>query len=423
MNFYHLAQAYLPKGFTFTFSVGFFLILPLMMGREEFGLFAFLWALQVTKSAVVSAGGSQYVLRELAARTACKDIGISRPYAARIVFFYPALIALAFLLLEVFLLNRTISAFPEGYSLEFAMLTTASAYFLNLVGHATSFMRVAGQQGMGLMAKEIGAPMIFLLSYAGIGMSCGLELAFSLYLAIIAATSTAALSTVFVSRRLRGRFFNTATRSRLTLDFWMNAVLSTVSGQIDILLGGMMLNAEALGNYQIVKRLANIVLIPKTISVWMTSVALSAAVAEQSRGALICALQSSRDLVLVPGAVIMALLVAGFPIAVEIYSIALVEVWLSFAALVLASSVGLFFCANTMAATAFRLERFNLLGRVLGISVFALAVYLPEDWTFTGLALLYLLSYSTFQITVWLAVWFRRGIDTSLWPALSGRKV
>lgn len=396
------------------------LLLAAILSPADFGRFVFLWAVVSLLSAFAALGGHGYLMREASARQADPVFGVTRLEAAVIVFVWPAALLLA-VAAAVLVFGPTLLSWTgrEPPVVTNVALVSAAAFMLVLLGHAATPFRIEGQQVFSMLVRDAGPHAILILSalVAGASGSTSSWVVLTAFVCITAALVTALFLRVFVFRRTYTPFWREAgsKRGKGILDFWGNTILSTVSSQIDILLGGLVLSDVALGQYQILKRLANLTSLPQIVADWAKIVDVGRLFAANELARVQNACRDGARISFLPSVVLLLIMIGAMPVILSFYEIESdSRAWSVFLLLAGASLANVFCGINFIVANQCGMERHALYARILAVLLVAFGILLKGN-ELSDVALAFAAFFASTVSNLALVIWLRRnlGIDTS----------
>lgn len=397
------------------------LVIAYLMEPGAFGRYAFMWALAMTLSAVVSLGAPSLLLRDLSAYQAPEYRGITRRHALRLVLVWPAAltgIAIAALIVPGPALMQMIgkSMLPGASILRVA----AAAYALNVINVLVVIYRITGHPGLSMALRDAGPQSLMMVGALGLAAAGALtpETLFTAFLVLAAASILICL--IALRRKLAQTLAQLPQRhdSPVAISvsgFWGSTVVSMIWTQIDILLAAIFLPATSLGHYQVLKRIANLAGMPVVVANWAVVVKIGTAFARGDRARIQALCVRAIRLSLVPLLGLIVLTLLAMPLIIESFDISdAATPWLTLAILLAGSAINVLFGTNFLLAAQCRLEKTALLARVAGIvATSALTLALARygvAWVAFSFAAGVLLS----NLAVWARVRARLGVDTSL---------
>lgn len=386
MLFHPAARAILLRGGLVAGHMAVLVVLAFVLGLDVFGALIVLWGMALVAAGVLGFGAPLVLLARLADGRGMHPFGV-----LALCVLMPVLAAAA-----VYpLLHLVWPGVPWA-----AVLATALA--VHLATCLGSVARALGSLHLSMALRD-GAPVLA-LGLAGI---VGADAAVTLWLA----AGLLGLFCAFVAwacwrhpqrRQIigQGRHFD-----MLHPSLWASAVLGMVLAQVDIIIGGQMLTPEQIGVYALVRRLANLVVLPMSVATWVSAGPISAAHAARDPVALRQASDAGAAVALWPG---IALAVAILPVAWWVPGLdgAVLLVLLAGALLQLIFAQGITVASLTGHGDLVAGAR---LAGVLGYLVFAL-VATPLDPV--GNALAYALGTSLCSALLWLRLWRGTGVNT-----------
>jgi O-antigen/teichoic acid export membrane protein len=391
------------------------------LAPAEFGRFVFLWALTQSFGAVASLGGHTYLLREASARQGDPSRGV-RPHEALLI----GLIFPTALLMGLGLGAWSIGEFIARWLGTRALtpieisVVVAAAWVLILLGHLATPFRIRERLTLSMLLRDAGPHLLLIL---GLGFALAADrpdsIGVLIGLAAVGGVSIIFLAgSIFLSKReLTPLWRETGGKRGPGLrSFWGNTVLGTATAQIDILLGALFLGSVELGQYQILKRLANLSGLPQIVANWTVVVGLGRAFAEKDLIQVQALCRKGAIIAFVPGLILLAMIAATLPIFFWFYEIPNVpSTWYVFSLLGAASLSNLACGVNFAAAAQCHLEAYALIARLSGVvAAIIIILVFGTSLTVQGLAFATLLSLATANMILSIALRHRLSIDTSV---------
>lgn len=393
------------------------LIVALVVERGAFGRFVLLWSYAQVASALLSAGGPAYLLREYAGQAGA-GTGLPRVRQALVLaFVWPAVIGALLGVLGLALRRSGFVPIEDPPSL---LLVVAVAYLLNLLSIGASLLRVQERTSLAMTAKDAG-PQVVLVVVALILAAAGpvrerelmLGVAAGLILLLLAG---AVLAWPRGSGPAAARAGTPPIPGGGPLAFWGSAVLTALWGQADIVLAGHVLAPVDLGAYGILRRLANLAGLPQIVANWMSVVPVRRAFLDSDRDRLQRACRNVLGISLLPALALGVGLVLAAPVLLNLFDIGQVHAGvLTLAVLVLAALVNVASGVNFAVASQCHLEAFGLASRALGIGATVAVVLWP--WGDPGLlrvGMATLASSLAANLLLLAVIWTRLRIDPSV---------
>lgn len=400
---------------------------------EIFGKIVFVWNFVLIYSAVLSLGVPNFLLRELSFRIdpAHGRERLSMPTIAALVVVAPALLAAASAAALIWLYEARPGLFPEAIEGPAVIAETfLMCYLVNLTSGLASAFVLANRINHTMFVRD-GLPSatlivsIFLPDIAGDPM-LSLFANFILVQLVLALVGLGLLAT---QRRLLTRAFGRRIGAVPNIfGFWGLAASNVLVTGIDVLAGGWVLGARDLGQYQLIKRICNLVALPQVVVAWAIAIPAGQAFARHDADERTHALQeAAREgarLSLYP---LVPLLVGGAGAAIGAsawfgyglgpLSVALIVISLLSAVATVAYGPGIIIAAQA------HLEYRALGARIAGVAIFLLLALLashlaPEP---ALLAACQFVSVLMSGVLLWGLIRSRFGIDSSIF-CLLGRQ-
>ena len=395
-------------------------ILAWVLPATDFGQFVFLWAIAIALGVLAAAGGPAYLLRELSARRQKADRGI-----LPLELFTIAIVAPAIIIASVYVLYATLplNVFGLGsdkIETDHIPMVCAASYTFVLLNYFSVYLRIANLPNFAMFAGEGGQHLVLMCSSIitlAIAEASVLNI-LQMYLAVfLLSLALLVLAAIFGHLPRISIWRNPAVRRRRGLrDFWGTGVVTAVSSQIDILLGGLFLNFSSLGYYQILRKFANLANLPKLIATWTAMIPIGAAHASDDLSRVRKECRKAARNVYLPSIAIFPTIIASAIIAFHLLSYEWnLDAVLAFAALLSSAAVNLYFCTNFAVAAQCGLEKYVLVSRICGLIV-AVTIILAvgENASSFSLALSVLAALTVANLLVWASVYHRLKIDTSM---------
>ncbi|MBK0397894.1 oligosaccharide flippase family protein [Limibaculum sp. M0105] len=364
---------YAARGLVVALQAVVFLSFAAVMAPDEFGRFAFAFAVARMAASGISCGVPGYLLRELPARLATGRGPVPAAQLAVLSVGIPLTICLlawvALRDLPVDFMSFREVATGGGLLvatvliLGFALSLVSTAGTLVRVGSG-SFAGMAVQQALPFAAIALAfVPRLFGVRY---GVPELLLVAAALLL-----VSTAGLILWQWRRRTGvigagGARLDLGRAMREAAPFWGNGLLITIATQVDIVIAAAFVHEEELGSYALIRNVANLVAIPRMIANWAIATRVARAWALGDSDALRECLADGRRLSTQPaiaGAAVLALTSPGW---FYLYHVPLDAVWpwLVLALLLAANLATAFLGLSIIYASQCGLERLTLSVRI-----------------------------------------------------------
>ncbi len=392
------------------------LILALLLERDSFGRFAFLWAVTLVLTAFISMGAHLFLLRALSARQGNENTGVTPRQALTLSVVVPLILSLS-------LWGCYISAHHYDIPYLTTLLpsemfaTLAAALSINFLFHVANGYRVFGNTGSAMLLQD-GLPQMILIFVAVVlnskGNASATDVLFGFVIGSVIST-IASVSFLIRSKPVRTLFVaNSKSRQRFQTWFWASSLLSTIALNFDIVLGGFLVEASSLGDYQILRRFANLLSLPLLIANWSVAVDIGKAYAAGSNKTLGELAQKGNRLILLPALIMLAFIVAASPAVFWIYSVAFNgQSVLIFLILVCAAISNLAFGLNFMFASQCHLEQHGAVARLLGVIIgCALIALIATPIEASWLAYAALAAQLSMNFYIWFAVLRALGVNS-----------
>ena len=408
---------YVVRGGVVAVNVCSLLLLGLLMSADDFGRFVFLWSIILTTASIASIGGPQYLMREMSARQAGEQHGTTWQFAALIAFVLP-LAVLAFIGL-ISLLAAPLLEMLEmpALSLVDILMISSCAFVINATSHMATPLRIGGHQNIAMLLRDAGAQFYLIIGATSLYLSHALTIKSLLIFFAVISVSMAMITGIWILKKIgKNLLFTTQKpKTRYQLSFWWSSILGTLSSQIDILLAGLFVSPATLGNYQILKRFANLTSLPQIIANWSVIVGVGKAFANRDYKSMDFYCKKALRISLIPSLILMALCIAISPIIFRLYQISMnAENFSTYIILLLSSIISIFLGVNFVVASQCHLERAAATSRFLGMLFTGCAIlYFQSTLSLISLALFSVTGAIISQSFVWLYVKKRIGVDTS----------
>lgn len=386
-------------GLNFAIMIG----LAAYLGLAAFGALAVVWGLALVAATALSLGGPLMLLRHLTDGKGVSSLAmIWQVMVAPMV-----LAALAYPVLN--------AAFPE-----FPWLTIlAMGLGINLVTCLASIMRALGSLHMSMALRDAG-PQVAL----GLGVLTspylfdGAILMQSLFWLGLLAIGAAAWSVQHPGFdalfRSGGKPFG------IRWSLWGTSVLGMGLAQVDIIAAGHLLTPEQVGIYALLRRIANLVALPVSVATWVSAAPVSEAFGAGNHARLQQASGKGSRIAFVPALALFCIGLAALPMITE----NLQDRWV-FVVLLTGALVQAVFASSFTVATLCAQAHLAALTRLLSLFIYIIVV-LSMGATLlgpVGNALTYVGAISLGSFALWLAVWWRMGLDTSAFVGLRLREI
>lgn len=366
--------------------------LAALLGAARFGALIYLWSITLVCATVLSMGGPMVLLRGLTngqGMPAC-TVGL---YAVC----YP-------LLLAVFAWPALTAIVPAIDWL--AVLSAALA--INLSACVASILRARGSVMLSMALRDagpFGALGIGALATGGLG---------SALLVAAAVLGLVALIGLFWARSMKCLAASGhATQGAMSL--WGASVVGVAIAQMDLIVGGAFLSAEALGVYALLRRIANVVALPVSVATWLSAPAVSAAFGAQDKVALQSASAQGSRIAWTP-AVVLAGVGLAFVFGALVLPVAVLptQMVLVFVILLCGALAQAFWASGYTVATLTDAPGLSFVARLIVLTGYlALAFCQGADLSPLGNAVAYVVAMSAGSFWLCAALRRRFDVDTS----------
>jgi O-antigen/teichoic acid export membrane protein len=368
--------------------------LAALLGVGPFGSLIYLWSIALVGGTLLSVGGPMLLLRDLTSGQ-----GMTKQRIAVVVLVLPCLLAvLAFVILSV--------AAPA-----FARLPVlAAAVAINLSACVASILRARGSVMVSMALRDAG-PFVALGAGAVCAIGGSAETALLGGAGILVIFAAVAMGW---ARCLPAAPTGTAPHTARgdAGAVWGASVVGVAIAQMDLILGGAVFSAEALGVYALLRRIANVVALPVSVATWISAPAVSAAFGAGDVAALRAASAQGNRAAWFPALGLFGLGVIGLVTAGP-HFLSDTFVWI-FAALLLGALLQAFWASGYTVATLTDAPALSLVARLIVLAGYGLmALWHGEGLSPLTNALAYVVAMSAGSLWLWLALWRRFGVDTS----------
>ncbi len=274
------------RGGTVAVHLAVMLWLAHWLGLATFGALAHLWAVGMLASTVLATGGPLVILRarhDQAAATFVR-VGVLHP------------LTVACVLATAFIWN------DAGFAW-FAVLALALA--IAFVQSVASVLRVWGSVSVSMILRD-GAPVMVLGAVAiwpETPEVMVLRTAMGLAILGLGAVIGGVVRTGF-------RFAEDVPNGRQG-SLWLSSLLGMAQAQIDLVIAGIFLPAEVFGAYALLRRIANLVALPVSVSTWVCAGPVSDAFARADGRALARATAQASAIAWYPALLLLVCAIAG----------------------------------------------------------------------------------------------------------------
>ncbi|MBV7258520.1 hypothetical protein [Erythrobacter crassostreae] len=419
-------QIYAIRGVTVLSNFGAMLLLALILGIEDYGSFVLIWAMAAVTSSFVSLGMPVYLMKELSIADRWGKDGVGLGYTAAMVVLWPAAICAGFFAIaSIPIASASLELWGIAQG-DFALLL-GLAYLMNLNINLSSIVYAIGYQGYSMFQRD-AVPQLLALAVAFFVVVQAMAQPATLVLigvCILLAAFTIFVIAFLAFHHFRQQYFGDGSGAgRWQGAFWGSAVLGLAWAQIDIVIGGLFLSPAQLGAYNILRRIANLVTLPATISNWTTIGDFSRAFAQHDREAVLATNRKALVLGAIPGFLLLLVAIPAYVVIDYLYAFPEGEgFFLLFLMLLAQAGIVVHFLAGTSILSTSGLETSAMFCRLAGLIAYLIAlailfalipsaVHANAAALFAGSIVLYGL--------VWLVVYRNHGFDSSvgslIWP-------
>ncbi len=403
------------------------LTIAAIMPKAEFGNFVFLWAFVQVLSSVAGVGGPPYLLREGSVRQGNPEKGLSRNEAIKISLIWPFCILFLMSLIAVMLFDNFLDSFGSAKTSYKSCIIFLSAYLIILTINSAIPFRLNGRVELAMFIRD-GAPHIILLSSAFLAKHFFVLDAISILLLFnIISAMFVTILVIWITQLEAPLWRETTSTSGAgsgQIYFWGSNVLSKLTAQIDIIIGGYFLTSVDLGQYQILKRLTNLLMLPQVIANWLVIVRIGKSFAQRKYEDVQAACHTSLIMSFFPALLILVVLAFIFPIIQNVYD--LPEggyIWKVFFFLGLGNLISVACGMNFTVASQCGQESQIMLVKIIGIVVVSLIILMFTD-SLTGVSLAGAVfsSIAISNIYLYVIILNRLKIDTSILSLIRRKK-
>jgi len=371
------------------------LLLTWHLGLAAFGTLIFVWSAAMVASAVISIGGPLALLRVLS-----QGAGLHWYQLTGIVAAGPAfLCALCWAVLHLI--------WPEP---QWFMIFQV-AFWINALACMASIMRALGSVQMSMVLRD-AAPFCVLGISAAVSPDqsiIGIMQCWVFLMMVLGGTCT-----LWCLRRWHV-FAASSGQSCLSASLWGTSILGMVTAQIDLIVGGAMMGAEALGLYAFLRRIANLVALPVTVATWVSAKPVAASYGSGDLINLQRASAQASRIAWFPALTLSALCAIGLLIASLTPFLHVTQSGaLAFCILIGGAIVQAYFAAGFTVATLGEHAQLCVVARVVTfLSYTSLAAAFATSMTPISNAATYVIAMSLGSVLVWSVLSRDLGVDTS----------
>lgn len=374
------------------------------LGMAVFGELVFLWGQALVISTVVSCGGPLLVLRNLSGGRGLR--------AARIAWL--AVVLPAIMGLVIWLGATAVWPQPQWLAVIIA------AFNINFLNCLASIMRALGSVQISMILRDAG-PFVA-LGIAGVAAATAEVATIIIWAALVMALMACAALVWCYQRHIPQTGIDAGDQIGWTWSLWGTQVLGMVLAQIDLILGGLLLPAQDLGLYAVLRRVANVVALPVSVATWISAKPVAAACGAHDPVAMQAASAHGSQVAWYTGLGLAVGCFAGLALAAAWPQSMVTGIAAqSFSVLVLGALAQAFFASGLTVATLGNQARLSAVARGLSILLYlSAAAVIGSTLTPLSNALSYVSAITAGSVLVWWGVWRRFGIDTSayvLWTS------
>lgn len=371
--------------------------LSFQLGLGAFGALIYLWGGALITSAIVSCGGPLVLLRAL-----CDGSGLRLSQIIGLTAVLPSLICGVGWF-------ATSSAMPDDrWATLFAVALSANA-----VSCLASIMRAMGSVQSSMLLRDAGP--FTALGVAALLQPTGDAKALLWIAAALMCLMVAAATLWCVMHR--GALAKPAGNHGkwLSLPLWGTSILGMLMAQVDLIIGGTFMNAEALGLYALLRRIANVVALPVTVATWVSAKPVAAAYGAGDLIALEQASAKGSQIAWYPALCIAAVCLCGLAIsATSPLLIVTSQIATCFGILLFGALVQAFLASGFTVATLSKYAALSVIARAATISSYlCFTAFLGVDMSPISNAIGFTVAMCLGSGLVWVVLLQRLGIDTS----------
>jgi O-antigen/teichoic acid export membrane protein len=196
---------------------------------------------------------------------------------------------------------------------------------------------------------------------------------------------------------------------------WGTSVLGMGVAQVDILIGGAVMDAEALGLYAFLRRIANVVALPVSVATWVSAKPVATAFGAGDMRALRLASADGSRIAWYPACILAALSLAGVTLAAALPWLDVTPMIAGCFVILVAGALMQAFCAAGLTvATLTRYARLAAIARALTLLAYLGTVgVIGSVLSPVSNALAYGVAAVLGSLLVWGVLWRELDVDTS----------
>ncbi|MCF7779651.1 oligosaccharide flippase family protein [Sulfitobacter sp. M220] len=430
---------YIVRGTVVGSNFASMILLAFVLPLHIYGSVVLTWSVILLLSAIGGLGAGAYILREMSARVeGNKSVsGISFSTAISLTVIWPLIIILLIMIgvaagLPIFKeIFEDFSIANFNYKISDLALICLISWLINIISHLANMMRVQGKIITPMVLRDSG-PQLMLLIGAVVTLAIWPNnVTVTKILAIYATMATSIVILTSCSIFLRSRAISVLfahrgeTSNKFNLSFWGVSVTGTAWNNADIIIGGFLFSPEAIGIYQIIKRVANLASMPQIVANWAIVVSLSRSHAARDSNRIQNSLRQGAKLSFVPLLVLSICCSVIIPIVLSyIKGPMIVGDWVVFSLLLLGSILNVGFGGNFVAATQCGMEAEAFRSRIWGLIVLFMIIYVLS-FTRLGISSLSIANFTMAFISntsLWWLLKQKLNVDTSFMCLLHRKK-
>jgi O-antigen/teichoic acid export membrane protein len=371
--------------------------LSFALGLSAFGALIYLWGGALVASTLVSCGGPLILLRALSNGT-----GLRVVHMVGLIAVLPAVLSVTGWFLATMFLPR----------IDWATLF-AVAFSVNMLGCLASVMRAIGSVQISMFLRDAG-PFSALGIASFLAADAGPAALLLVTAIVICAMSIAATIWCITHRRNLAKP-NGKPISWWSWPLWGTSILGMGLAQVDLIIGGTLMSAEALGLYALLRRIANVVALPVSVATWVSAKPVAAAHGAGDHSALKDASARASRIAWYPALGLAALCRGGLVIAaVSPWPLVTAQIAVCFGILMFGALMQAFLASGFTVATLSNHAALSVTARTVTIlSYLCFAVLIGNQMTPVHNALGYTVAMCIGSGLVWVVILRNLGIDTS----------
>ncbi len=367
------------------------------LGLSAFGALIYLWGAALVTSSIVSCGGPLVLLRAL-----CDGSGLRLTQIIGLSIVLPGLLCGVGWF-------ATSSLMPDDRWLTLF----AVAFSANALGSLASIMRAMGSVQTSMVLRDAGP-------FTALGVATFLQPAGDpealLWMAAALMCVMVIAATVWCTMHRSALVEPVGTHHNwLSWSLWGTSILGMTMAQVDLIIGGTLMSAEALGLYALLRRIANVVALPVTVATWVSAKPVAAAYGAGDQSALKHASAVGSQIAWYPALGIAAVCLCGLALsAASPWPVVTSQIATCFGILLCGALAQAFLASGFTVATLSNHAPLSVIARAITIlSYLCLAAWLGNTLSPVSNALSYTAAMCLGSGLVWAVLLQRLGIDTS----------